>query len=166
MNDYRNKASFGKRQEYIAIAKLLERNFDVYVPIVDDKGIDCIIRRGDNDYIEIQIKARSQNCAKRDAGRFAGLKIPEPRKNYFFLFYSAQADTYWIFPSLALVDKKEALTSEITKGESAGKYNINLTGVKKGEVYPLQKYYKYEKKLDTDLTLFSVFEPCDRTPRN
>ena len=143
--EYRNKASFGKQREYIAIAKLLELKFDVYTPLVDDQGIDCIIRRGDNDYVELQLKARSKTCRLEDAGRFSAMKIPEPRKNYFFLFYSAQAaqaeqtGIYWIFPSLKLVSE----ASKNKKGANAGKYSITLTRQKKGKVYPREEYSEY-----------------------
>lgn len=42
---YRSTASFGKRQEYVVIAELLRRGFDVYQTLVDDQGIDCVIRQ-------------------------------------------------------------------------------------------------------------------------
>lgn len=42
---FRTSASFGKRQEYVAIAELLRRGFDVYMTLVDDQQIDCIIRQ-------------------------------------------------------------------------------------------------------------------------
>ena len=143
--EYRNKVSFGKQREFITIAKLLELKFDVYTPLVDDQGIDCIIRRGDNDYVELQIKARSKICQPKDAGMFSAMKIPEPRKNYFFIFYSEQAEQdgkqgiYWIFPSLKLVNE----ASKNEKGTDAGTYNINLTRQKKGKVYPSEKYSEY-----------------------
>ena len=41
---YRDTASFGKRQEYSVIAELLKRGFDVYMTLVDDQGIDCVVR--------------------------------------------------------------------------------------------------------------------------
>lgn len=67
---YRDAASFGKRQEYTAISELLRRQFDVYMTLVDDQGIDCVIRReydGKLDYLDIQIKARSKQCKSYDA---------------------------------------------------------------------------------------------------
>ena len=71
---YRNSASFGKRQEYIAIAKLLQHEFDVYLTLVDDQGIDCVIRldRKRPIYLDIQIKARSKTA--KNPGKFASLK--------------------------------------------------------------------------------------------
>ena len=77
---YRHRASFGKRQEYIAVAELLRRDHDVYMTLVDDQQIDCVIRRGDHDYVDLQIKARSNNCQPKDAGRFAAMEIPRPRQ--------------------------------------------------------------------------------------
>ena len=70
---FRNSASFGKRQEFAAIAKLLSLGFDVYETMVDDQGIDCVIRiPRDNDlrYLDIQIKARSKNVNPKNAGLF------------------------------------------------------------------------------------------------
>lgn len=143
---YRHKASFGKRQEYIAIAELLKQGYDVYIPLVDDQHIDCVIRRGDHDYVDLQIKARSKDGKPREAGRFAAMNIPNPRKKYFFLFYSDQIETYWIFPSVVLVN----LASQNKKGENVGKYHVNLTGCskKEGGVYPLAKYSKYQNNFD------------------
>jgi hypothetical protein len=40
---YRDTASFGKRQEFIVIAELLRRGFDVYLTLVDDQGISSVI---------------------------------------------------------------------------------------------------------------------------
>ena len=42
---HRSTASFGKRQEYIAVAELLRRGFDVYMTLVDDQQIDCVVRQ-------------------------------------------------------------------------------------------------------------------------
>ena len=55
--NHRSSASFGKRQEYVAIAELLRRGLDVYMTLVDDQQIDCIIRQekgGDLRYLNIQ----------------------------------------------------------------------------------------------------------------
>lgn len=138
---FRHRASFGKRQEYIAIAELLRRGYDVYMPLVDDQHIDCVIRRGDHDYVDVQIKARSKDCLPRDAGRFAAMEIPNPRERYFFLFYCEQIDAYWVFPSTDLV----ALASQNKQGKNAGKYHVVLTGYsqKQGGVYAKPQFSNY-----------------------
>ena len=105
---YRSSASFGKRQEYVAVAELLRRGFDVYMTLVDDQQIDCIIRQ-ENDgalrYLDIQIKARSNQCVQKDGGFFPAMQIRNPRENFFFIFYSEHADTYWVVPSLELIEE-------------------------------------------------------------
>lgn len=74
------------------------------------------------------------------------MEIPEPRKTYFFIFYSEYIDTYWVFPSLELV----ALASRNKKGANEGKYHVNLTGnsQKRGGIYALDKYRKYQTNFD------------------
>ena len=141
---YRHRSSFGKRQEYIAIAELLRHGYDVYMPLVDDQQIDCVIRRDNHDYVDLQIKARSKDCQPKDAGRFAAMEILEPRKKYFFLFYCEQIDTYWIFPSIKLVE----LASQNKQGKNVGKYDINLTGFKKNKVYAFDKFCQYQNNFE------------------
>jgi len=72
-------SSYGKRQEYIAVAELLRRGFDVYMTLVDDQGIDCVIRINENRYLDIQIKARSANA--KQWNMFAAMSF-EPAKIY------------------------------------------------------------------------------------
>ena len=140
---YRTLASFGKRQEFIAISELLKRGFDVYIPLVDDQQVDCIIKKVVNDkpiYIDIQIKARSKDCKPYDAARFAAMTI-YPRDNYFFIFYSEQLDTYWIIPSNELVK----IASKNRKGKNKGKYHINLALWSKNKgLRRNSKFKKYE----------------------
>ena len=141
---YRSRVSFGKRQEYIAIAKLLQRGFDVYMPLVDDQQIDCVIRRGDRDYLDVQIKSRSRDCKPVDAGRFSAMTIPCPREKYFFLFYSEHINTYWIFPSQQLVK----VASQNRSGKNKGKYSINLTGFRDGVVRASERFCQYQDNFD------------------
>ncbi|MEM0135340.1 MAG: hypothetical protein QXU18_08975 [Thermoplasmatales archaeon] len=143
---YRDTASFGKRQEYTAIAEMLKRGFDVYMTLVDDQGIDCVIRRecnGNPDYLDIQIKARSKECKPNDAARFAAMNIPNPRSNLWFIFYSEQLDKYWIINSMELTSKGKA--NQNKSGKNAGKWHINLAGYSKsGVVTASKRFSKYE----------------------
>ena len=45
---FRHSAGFGRRMEYWIIGRMLKEGLDVYVPLVDDFGIDAIIRKKDN----------------------------------------------------------------------------------------------------------------------
>jgi hypothetical protein len=38
--------TFGRWAECRVFAELVKRGFDLYTPLVDDKGIDCIVRKG------------------------------------------------------------------------------------------------------------------------
>jgi hypothetical protein len=147
MTTFRSSASFGKRQEYIAVAELLRRGHDVYMTLVDDQQIDCVIRQekeGQLRYLDIQIKARSKDANPRNAATFAVMEINHPRANYFFIFYSEQADCYWVIPSLELI--QEARQNKT--GQNKGKYSIRLTSVVKGGVNPRPRFKKYENAFD------------------
>ena len=116
---FRDTASFGKRQEFIVIAELLRRNFDVYLTLVDDQGIDCVIRLDASRYIDIQIKARSRTAKYWNL--FAAMDFV-PRDNYFFIFYLERNDTTWIIPSEDVAE----LSSQNLSGKNKGKRTLSL----------------------------------------
>lgn len=132
---YRDTASYGKRQEYAVIAELLKRNFDVYMTLVDDQGIDCVIRINQTQYLDIQIKARSDSA--KQPRLFAGISI-EPRDNYFFIFYTEIDNTFWIMPSNDVVN----LASTNESGTNKGKHSITMptTGSRKRRKDIFEKY--------------------------
>jgi len=141
--NHRSTASFGKRQEYVAVAELLRRGLDVYMTLVDDQQIDCVIRQ-ENDsqlrYLDIQIKARSKECILKDGGFFPAMQIRNPRENFFFIFYSEHVSTYWIVPSLELI--VEARRNKT--GANAGKYAIQFCNSTKAGLNPRPRFQKYE----------------------
>lgn len=142
---FRSSASFGKRQEFVAIAEMLRRGFDVYLTLVDDQQIDCVVRKevsGEPVYLDIQIKARSKECNPRNAGTFAALEVRKPRPNFFFIFYSEQADCYWVLPSTELIEE----ANQNKSGKNAGKYRIVFTNLsrKTGLVTPRPRFEKYQ----------------------
>ena len=112
--------------------------------LVDDQQIDCIIRQekdGELRYLDIQIKARSKDCNPSNGGRFSALTIREPRENFYFIFYSEQSNTYWIIPSLCLIEE----ANQNKSGQNKGKYSINFCNVTKSEgVKPRPRFAKYE----------------------
>ena len=142
---YRASASFGKRQEFVAIAELLRRGFDVYMTLVDDRQIDCVVRldRQPPVYLDVQIKARSKT-AKAPA-TFAAMEIRDPRENFFFIFYSEAANCYWNMPSLDVVEKANIVKS----GKNEGKYRLLLANtLVSGEVRPRPKWEHYLDNFD------------------
>jgi len=87
--------------------------------LVDDKGIDCIIRKDEHTYIDIQIKARSKTAQQWNF--FAAMTI-EPKDNYYFIFYLEKNNTIWVMPSNDVV--KYAIKNKT--GKNAGKYSLTL----------------------------------------
>ena len=141
MVDYRHSKSFGERCEYIAMAELLKRGFDVYKTLVDDSGIDCIIKINENRYLDVQIKARSKDIDPGDAALFAGMTL-EPRNNYFFIFYSQHLDTYWIVPSQELTK----IAYKNKKGKNIGSYVLWFNGMKNGVPYAKERFDQYKNE--------------------
>lgn len=50
--------------EYNLVRKMLMEGLDCYLPLVDDHGADCVIKKEDGTFIEIQIKARSNSVTE------------------------------------------------------------------------------------------------------
>jgi len=148
---HRSTASFGKRQEYIAVAELLRRGFDVYMTLVDDQQIDCVIRQERNGrlrYLDMQIKARSLDA--KNAGTFAALAVRDPRPDFWFIFYSEAAHIYWIIPSLDLVKLANMNKGGETKeGKNKGKFTIKLANKTKSGWKPRPKFSGYENAFAT-----------------
>jgi hypothetical protein len=138
---FRDTASFGKRIEYSLIGEMLKEGLDVYTPMVDDMGIDAVIRRKDGTFIEVQIKARSDNTRFGDSGLFTVNKHENFRKNYFFVFYSTRLNTKWILNSDEFV--KESLL--VNNGKNKGMRQIWFTGknTKEKKEFTKPKFEKY-----------------------
>ena len=138
---FRSTASFGKRQEYIAVAELLKRGFDVYMTLVDDQQIDCIVRIPSTPprYVDLQIKARSKSA--KNAGTFAAMEIRNPRENFLFLFYSEACHMYWVIPSIDVM----RLANRNKEGKNVGKCRIVLSNCNvHGKWTPRPKWRPYE----------------------
>lgn len=123
---FRHSAGFGRRIEYWIIGKMLKEGLDVYVPLVDDFGIDAVVRNPDGAFVEVQIKARSKDVGMGDAALFAAIRH-EVRNNYVFVFYSERMDRTWIMTSPEFL-----ANSYVNKnGKNAGNRSVWLNGTKK-----------------------------------
>ena len=101
---FRHSAGFGKRMEYKLIGDMLMEGLDCYTPLVDDHGVDCVIKKSDGTFIEIQIKARSKDVTEGDAALFSAIdhKLTD---NFYFVFYSERLDMMWIMSSQEFLDE-------------------------------------------------------------
>jgi hypothetical protein len=122
---FRHSAGFGRRMEYWLIGRMLKEGLDVYVPLVDDFGIDAVIRKSNNEF-EVQIKARSSTVIPGDAALFAAIVHPEVRENYYFVFYSERLDLMWIMSSEEFI--AEAVQNK--SGKNVGNRSIWFNGRK------------------------------------
>ena len=149
---FRDSASFGKRMEYELIGKMLMEKLDVYVPLVDDHGVDCVIKKEDGTFIEIQIKARSEDVADGDAALFSAI-THDYRENFYFVFYSRRLEMMWIMSSEEFLN--ECVTNK--KGKNAGKRSIWFNGNRKDKETGIKKEYckeRFEKYLEEDFSRF------------
>lgn len=146
---FRNSAGFGKRMEYYIISKMLEEGLDVYIPLIDDFAIDAVVRKKDGSFIEIQIKARSKDVVFGDAALFAAIPH-EPRKNYYFIFYSHRLDKMWILSSKEFIKEAVQNKTGINKGRRSIWFNGKNTKDQTEHCKP-----QFKKYIHTD---FSIFE--------
>lgn len=87
---------FGKYCEHKIFAELLREHFDVFTTIVDNKGIDCVVRINKTTYLDIQIKGRQEYKPWIfNIGEF------EPNKNYFFILIPPDKKIY-VIPSTVI----------------------------------------------------------------
>ncbi len=135
---FRHLAGFGKRMEYKLVGDMLMEGLDVYLPLVDDHGVDCVIKRRDGTFIEVQIKSRSSEVVFGDAALFAGI-THEPTANFYFVFYAERMKTMWILSSEEFLS--ECLTN--VGGKNKGKHTIWLNGKKRGVEYCKERFEKY-----------------------
>ncbi len=149
---FRHLASFGKRMEYNLVGKMLMEELDVYLPLVDDHGVDCVIKRENGTFIEVQIKARSSEVKDGDAALFAGIEH-ERTENFYFVFYSDRLKMMWILSSDEFL--QECSTNK--NGKNAGKHTIWFNGYKKDEKTGVKKEYckkQFEKYIASDFEKF------------
>ncbi len=123
---------------------MLKQGLDVYLPLVDDDAIDAVIKRPDGSFVEVQIKARSQNVKLGDGALFAAI-THELRANYFFLLYSERHDTMFLLSSGEFI--AEAVQNRT--GTNAGKRSLWFNGTRRSKVtgereeYIKERYLKY-----------------------
>ena len=120
---FRNTAGFGKRMEYWIIGNMLKEGLDVYIPMVDDFGVDAVVRKPNGKFIEVQIKARSKDVIFGDAALFSSIEHKEERKNYYFVFYSERMDSMWIMTSKQFIKEGVANKSGKNKGNRSIWFN-------------------------------------------
>jgi hypothetical protein len=84
----------GKEGELRVMGELLRQGFNVYTPMVDIEGTDCVIKQKSS-YLDIQIKTR-----ERARLLLFDVKHFTPRDNFFIICYSLkEPNDFWVIPS-------------------------------------------------------------------
>lgn len=121
----------GKSTEMMIASRLLAENREVYLPCVDDHGVDIIVRTKDFDkslpdsdprsyeFQEIQVKSVSRG------GIFVFSCTPRP--NYWFVFYNQSSGLTWLIPS----EELPTICSINKTGKNIGKYSLDLKATNK-----------------------------------
>ncbi len=149
---FKHSAGFGKRMEYKLVGDMLMEGLDCYLPLVDDHGVDCVIKKSDGTFIEVQIKARSKTVKDGDAALFAAI-YHDYTPNFYFVFYSERLDLMWIMSSEEFL--KECVTNKT--GKNTGKRSIWFNGNKKNKQTGVKEeycYQKFEKYIAKDFSRF------------
>lgn len=149
---FRHSAGFGKRMEYNLVGKMLMEGLDVYLPLVDDHGVDCVIKKEDGTFIEVQIKARSNEVAEGDAALFAAI-THELTPNFYFVFYSERLNSMWIMSSEEFLS--ECVTNK--NGKNKGKRSIWFNGKRTDKASGSKVEYckkQFEKYLCSNFSRF------------
>lgn len=150
---FRHLAAFGKRIEYYVIGLMLKEGLDVFIPMVDDMGIDAVVRRPDGSFVEVQIKARSKHVLFGDGALFAAIPH-ELRVNYWFVFYSERMDKMWILSSKEFIQNSHQNKNGINKGKRSIWFNGKNTKENTEHCKP-----QFEKYLATDFNRITTEYP-------
>ena len=115
----------GRIAELKVAARLLEERHEVYAPLVDDRGIDFLIRRADGTVDEIQVKSVAKDrwfqVTTKDSHEIAA----RPRR---WLLCVDGHGTTWVMPATVFFDAASVSGNE--KGIFT--YDLDLDVTRKG----------------------------------
>ena len=121
-----NRLQLGRYAEYFAKMEFTLFGFDVYTTEVDDRGIDFVIRKGDDRYYDVQVKSsRGFNYIFFPKDKFS------PRVNLLaavVLFFNGQAPQLYLIPSTAWLEPNALLVDRDYEGKkSKPEWGLNLS---------------------------------------
>jgi hypothetical protein len=120
--------AIGTAAELQVAGTLIELGLEVYAPLVDDKGVDLLVRRSDGTTEEIQVKS------VRSGRWFQVTRWEDPRsamKENRWVIGVENDGTSWLFPARTFFD---ATVSSVSGGH--GKryvYDLNLDTTRRGQ---------------------------------
>ncbi len=134
----------GRYAEYYAKMEFTLLGFDVYEPEVDDKGIDFIIRKSEDNFYEIQVKSLLKSNYAYVVKEMFSL-----RKSLYLalvLFKQGSLPELYLIPSLDWQNPNELLVGrDYIEKKSKPEWGVNIT---KKSLSRLQKY-QFERIAET-----------------
>lgn len=127
---------FGTYVEYLAKLYFIQRGDDVYLPEIDNKGIDFVVRRPTGRYLEIQVRGRRKPPPPKPFNYFFIEKSTFPMKRNRWMFLALYSDRkrphgdYYLIPVTAW-KKPNALFKDYkydTGQKSPPEWGLNLQG--------------------------------------
>ena len=89
-----NSLKTGKRGELLVMAQMLAEGFKVYIPWVDDHGVDAVVRWKNGPFLNVQVKATGEGICY--PASFSTKGLPNGSGKGFFVFHSEEWKTMWI----------------------------------------------------------------------
>lgn len=122
-----HRLATGKIGESLVLAKLLSCGLEVYEPVVDDRGIDFVVRFPGGSFLEVQVKKVGTD---RDPEWFL-LQTTEDieylKKRPYFVVGVTYTDEFWVFPPEVFFDELFANISTNEKGITTVDLNLATT---------------------------------------
>jgi hypothetical protein len=128
---------FGKHVEHHIISLMLKEGLDVYLPIMDNNGVDMVVKRPDGKFVEVQIKARSKGA--KCPAFFPDIRHDGPKSRFWFVFFIAE------FDSIIVLSSREFLlySNDTKRGRKNWSRQIRFDGRVEGRPCIQLKYRKY-----------------------
>jgi hypothetical protein len=116
---------------------MLKDGLDVYLPVIDNHGVDMVVKRPDGVFAEVQIKARSSEA--KCPAFFPDIRLSRPIPHYWYIFYAARFDTMLLLSSHEFY----LLSGGEEQDEKEYLRQIRFDGKVGGEPCIQMKYQKY-----------------------
>ncbi|MDR1096141.1 MAG: hypothetical protein LBL31_07105 [Spirochaetaceae bacterium] len=128
---------FGKYVEHHVISLMLKTGLDVFLPVIDNHGVDMVVKRPDGKFAEVQIKARSKDA--KCPAFFPDIRHEVPVPHYWFVFYAARFDAILLLSSQEFYN----LSGGVEHDDKEYLRQIRFDGRVNGEPCIQLKYHKY-----------------------
>ena len=115
-----NSLKTGKRGELLVMAQMLAEGFKVYIPWVDDHGVDAVVRWKNGPFLNVQVKATGEGVCYPASFKTNGL--PKSSGKGFFVFHSEEWKTMWIMSREEVHDHEKS--GDMTFSVQSNKKNV------------------------------------------